>query len=74
MKSEQIQIMIDKRIDTKLDKIAKLLNEILEKMDTEPELDKKTIKKIAKDLRDIDSGRMKVYHYNSLKEFDRAIS
>lgn len=74
MNSEQIQIMIDKRIDTKLDKIARLLDAILVKMDTEPELDKKTIKKIAKEWKDIESGKVKLHRYNDLKEFDKALS
>lgn len=74
MKSLQSQKMIERRLDTKLDKITELLSTILEKMDKEDsELDKKTIKRIAKEWKGIDSGRVKVHHYSSLKDFDRAI-
>ena len=66
--------MIERRLDTKLDKITELLSSILEKMEKEDtELDKKTIRLIAKEWKGIDSGKVKVHHYNSLRDFDRAL-
>ncbi len=75
MKSQQSQeIMIERRLDTKLDKITEMLSAILEKMDNEePQLDKKMIKRIAKEWEGIDSGKIKVHHYNNLRDLDRAL-
>ena len=74
MKGVQTQQMVERRLNIKLNKITELLSTILEKMNQEaPELDKKTIKRIAKEWKAIDSGIVKVYHYASLRDFDRAL-
>lgn len=69
----QTQQMLERQINTKLDRIAKMLSIVLEKMD-EAEPDKKLIRRIAKEWREIDSGKVKVHHYKNLAEFKRAIS
>ena len=68
----QAQQTINRQLNTKLDRIAKMLSVVIERMD-EAEPDKKMISKIAKEWRAIDSGRMKVHHYKNLADFDRAI-
>ena len=68
----QTQQLINKQLNTKLDKITKMLTIVLERMD-EAEPDSKMIKKIAKEWKAIDSGRMKVHHYKSLADFDKAL-
>jgi hypothetical protein len=73
MKDMQTQQMLERQINTKLDRIAKMLSIVLEKMD-EAEPDKKLIRRIAKEWREIDSGKVKVHHYKNLAEFKRAIS
>lgn len=75
MKSAQEQLTVQRRIDIKLDKITRMLNALLKKMDQmEPELDKSLAKKIAKEWKGIENGKVKIYHYNNLKEFEKAIS
>ena len=73
MGGTQTQQMINRQLNTKLDRIAKMLSVVLERMD-EAEPDKKLIKKIAKEWKAIDSGRTKVHHYKNLADFERAIS
>ncbi len=65
--------MINRQLNTKLDRIAKMLSVVLERMD-EAEPDRKPIKKIAKEWNGIDSGRIKVHHYRNLADFEKAIS
>jgi len=66
---------MERRIDAKLDKIAKMLDILFKKMETsEPELDQKVVKKIAKEWNGIEKGKIKLYHYGSLKDFEKAIS
>ncbi len=72
MGGTQTQQMINRQLNTKLDRIAKMLSVVIERMD-EVEPDRKMINKIAKAWKAIDSGRMKVHHYKSLADFDRAI-
>ncbi len=72
MGGTQTQQMINRQLNTKLDRIAKMLSVVIERMD-EAEPDRKMINKIAKAWKAIDSGRMKVHHYKSLADFDRAI-
>lgn len=68
----QTQQTINRQLNAKLDRIAKMLSIVIERMD-EAEPDKKMISRIAKEWKAIDSGRMKVHHYKSLADFDRAI-
>ncbi len=72
MGSIQTQQTINRQLNMKLDRIAKMLSIVIERMD-EVEPDKKMINKIAKEWKAIDSGRMKVHHYKNLADFDRAI-
>ena len=72
MGSIQTQQTINRQLNMKLDRIAKMLSIVIERMD-EVEPDKKRINKIAKEWKAIDSGRMKVHHYKNLADFDRAI-
>ena len=72
MGSTQTQQTINRQLNMKLDRIAKMLSIVIERMD-EVEPDKKMINKIAKEWKAIDSGRMKVHHYKNLADFDRAI-
>ena len=72
MDAMQTQQAINKQFNAKLDRIAKMLSIVIERMD-EAEPDKKMIKKIAKEWKAIDSGRMKVRHYKNLADFERAI-
>ena len=72
MGGTQTQQTINRQLNTKLDRIAKMLSVVIERMD-EAEPDKKMIKKIAKEWKAIDSGRMKVRHYKNLADFERAI-
>jgi len=69
----QTQQMLERQLNTKLDRITKMLGAVLERMD-EAEPDKRLIKKIAKEWKGIDSGKMKVHHYKNLAEFEKAIS
>lgn len=64
--------MINKQLNAKLDRIAKMLSVVIERMD-EAEPDRKMINKIAREWKAIDSGRMKVHHYKNLADFDRTI-
>ena len=73
MSGTQTQQMMNRQLNTKLDRIAKMLSVVLERMD-EAEPNKKLIKKIAKEWKAINSGRTKVHHYKSLADFERAIS
>ncbi len=73
MGGTQTQQMINRQLNTKLDRIAKMLSVVLERMD-EAEPDRKPIKKIAKEWNGIDSGRIKVHHYRNLADFEKAIS
>ncbi len=68
----QTQQTTNRQLSAKLDKIAKMLSIVIERMD-EAEPDRKIIGRIAKEWKDIDSGKMKVHHYKSLADFDRAI-
>lgn len=71
----QKRLVMEKKINIKLDKITKMLDLLLEKMEKdEPALDKKLVKKIAKEWKEIEKGKVKIYHYNSLKDFEKAIS
>ena len=72
MGGTQTQQITNKQLNMKLDKIAKMLSAILERMD-EVDPDRKMVNKIAKAWKDIDSGRMKVHHYRSLADFDKKI-
>ena len=72
MGGTQTQQTINRQLNTKLDRIAKMLSIVIERMD-EAEPDKKMINRIAKEWKAIDSGRMKVHHYKSLADFDRAL-
>ena len=72
MGGTQAQQTINRQLNTKLDRIAKMLSVVLERMD-EAEPDRKMINRIAKEWKAIDSGRMKVHHYKNLADFDRAI-
>ena len=73
MGGTQTQQAINRQLNTKLDRIAKMLSVVIERMD-EAKPDRKMINRIAKEWKAIDSGRMKVHHYKSLADFDRAIS
>ncbi len=73
MSEMQKQQMLERQLNTKLDRITKMLGAVLERMD-ESEPDKKLIKKIAKEWKGIDSGRTKIHHYKNLAEFERVIS
>ena len=77
MKAEQVQIQRKQivAVNTKLDEITRLLNILLEKAEKEePTLEKGLIKKIAKEWKSIDAGKIKLHHYNSLGAFEKAIS
>ena len=73
MGGTQMQQMINRQLNTKLDRIAKMLSVVLERMD-EAEPDKKLVKRIVKEWNGIDSGRIKVHHYRNLADFEKAIS
>ena len=72
MGGTRTQQMINKQLNAKLDRIAKMLSVVIERMD-EAEPDRKMINKIAREWKAIDSGRMKVHHYKNLADFDRTI-
>lgn len=72
MGSIETRQSINRQLNAKLDRIAKMLSIVIERMD-DAEPDKKMISRIAKEWKAIDSGRMKVHHYKSLADFDRAI-
>jgi hypothetical protein len=74
MKNVQEQQMVNREVSIKLDKIANMLNDILEKMEKEePKLDKKLVKKIVKEWKDIDAGRVKLHRYESLDAFEKSL-
>ncbi len=70
--AEQKQQTINRQLNTKLDRITKMLTLVLERMD-ETEPDSMMMKRIVKEWKAIDSGRMKVHHYKSLADFDKAL-
>ena len=46
---------------------------LLKKMEEEPQLDKELVKKIVKEWKDIDAGRVKLHRYDSLSAFEKAL-
>lgn len=72
MAGAQTQQMINRKLNTKLDKITKMLGTVLEKMD-KAEPDRNLVKKIAKEWKDIDSGLTRVHHYKNMADFERAM-
>ena len=72
MAEVQTQQMVTRQLNTKLDRIEKMLSIVIKRMD-KAEPDRDLIRRIAKEWKDIDSGLMKVHHYRSLADFERAI-
>jgi hypothetical protein len=63
-----------RQITVKLERVAKLLDEVLEELDERnipisPSLQKKLVAR----WKAIDSGKVKLHHYKSLAAFDRAL-
>ncbi|MCL5419446.1 MAG: hypothetical protein M1354_01020 [Candidatus Marsarchaeota archaeon] len=74
MKEKQEQLTIERQINAKLDRITIMLDELLKKAENEDkDLDRRLAKKIAKEWKEIEKGRVKIHHYNSLKDFEKAI-
>ena len=75
MKEKQEQLTIERQINAKLDRITIMLDELLKKAeDEDKDLDRRLAKKIAKEWKEIEKGMVKIHHYNSLKDFEKAIS
>ncbi len=63
-----------RQITVKLEKVAKLLDEVLEELDERNISISPTLqKKLAARWKAIDSGKVKLHHYKSLAAFDRAL-
>jgi hypothetical protein len=63
-----------RQVTVKLEKVAKLLDEVLEKLDerniaVSPALQKKLVAR----WKAIDSGKVKLHHYRILAAFDRTL-
>ncbi len=73
MKKANLEVE-QRQITVKLEKVAKLLDEVLEELDERsvfisPALQKKLVAR----WKAIDSGKVKLHHYKSLAAFDRAL-
>ncbi len=73
MGGTQTQQTINKQLNAKLDRIAKMLSVVIERMD-DVEPDRKMINRVAKAWKEIDSGKIKVRHYKSLADFEKTLS
>lgn len=64
----------NKQISLKLDKVAKLLTEVLEEIKKEDvEISPALHKKLVSRWKAIEAGKVKIHHYNNLKEFDKSL-
>ena len=73
-KAIKMQKMEQKEISVKLDKVAKLLSEVLESINKETsEISPALRKKLMVRWKAIEQGRVKLHHYRSLAEFDKSI-